>query len=383
MIEPHGGKLVNRCVGKERLERRLEEAKEMASVELDRRESSDLELIGYGAYSPLEGFMTYGDYESVLHDKRLGSGLPWTLPITLATDEDDLREGEEIALEDDRNILGIMHIEEIYKWDKHKEALMVYGTKDIVHPGVGYVYSKKEKLLGGKIELLSIPSHGACSKYFLMPTETRKVISGKGWKRVVGFQTRNPIHRAHEYVQKCALEMADGLFIQPLVGERKKGDVAEDVMLKTYEIVVSRYYNKDRVLLCVLPASMRYAGPREAIFHAIVRKNYGCTHFIIGRDHAGVGKFYGPYDAQHIFDEFGEEELKIAPLFFDNAFYCKACGGMATEKTCPHDDSTRLVCSGTEIRERLKKGRDIPDSIMRREVVEILRRYYSDDRDGN
>jgi len=380
MIKPHGGRLVDRCIGKEKLERRLEEAKEMESVELDARESSDLELMGYGAYSPLEGFMIHGDYKSVLYGKRLENGLPWTLPITLATDEDTLREGEEIALENDRNIMGIMHIEEIYGWDKEREASMVYGTKDTSHPGVEYTYSRKEKLLGGKIELLSCPSHKVYSKYFLLPAETRKVISDKGWKRIVGFQTRNPIHRAHEYVQKCALETVDGLFIQPLVGERKRGDVAADVMLKTYEVAINKYYNRDRVLLCILPAPMRYAGPREAIFHAIVRKNYGCTHFIIGRDHAGVGNFYGPYEAQQIFDEFGSEELGVTPIFFSNAFYCRACGGMATEKICPHDASMRLIFSGTEIRERLKKGEDIPDSVMRGEVAEILKRYYMSDR---
>ncbi len=370
MVEPHGGKLVNRCFGKEK----IEEAEEMESVELDGRESADLELIGYGAYSPLQGFMCRDNYESVLERMRLKDGTVWSIPVTLATDRKDLREGDKIILLTNGKPVGRMKIDEKYRWDKEKEALYVYGTADASHPSVSYTCLRKEFLIGGKVELITISKN---FKHFLTPTETRSIIEKKGWKKVVAFQTRNALHRAHEYIQKCALEACDGLMIQPLVGERKKGDIPVDIMLKTYEVAIENYYNKDRVLLCVLPAAMHYAGPREAISHAIIRKNYGATHFIVGRDHAGVGNFYGPYDAQKIFYNFSREELGIEPIFFENAFYCKRCGSMATEKTCPHHESDRVVFSGTMIRETLKSGKDVPREVLRKEVYEILKVHYT------
>jgi len=361
MIEPHGGKLVNRMCRAERIEQKLE---------MDAREASDLELLGCGAYSPLDGFMCKNDYELVLREMRLENGIVWPMPITIASDE---KMNGDVALTFEGRVVGAMEVEESFSWDREKESESVYGTTDVSHPGVAYTLGRKKYLLGGKVKVFSIRQWA----YPYIPEQTRGVIGKKGWKRVAAFQTRNAVHRAHEYVQKCALEICDGLMVQPLVGEKKEGDVPSDVMLKSYEMVVDRYYNRDRVLLAVLPAAMRYAGPKEAIFHAIVRKNYGATHFIVGRDHAGVGKFYGPYDAQRIFDDFSREELGIVPLCFENAFYCRACGSMATEKTCGHSKEERIELSGTMIRKNLSEGRDVPEDVLRREVVELLKEYYS------
>ncbi len=364
MIDPHGGKLVNRM-------RSEEDVSDLQKVELDQREASDLELLGYGGYSPLEGFMCRNDYEHVLEEMRLESGIVWSLPITLSSDE---KLNGEVALSHGGKALGILEVEEVFEWDKEREAAFVYGTTNMEHPGVRYTMGRKKHLLGGKVRVFSVTPWD----HPYMPRQTRDIIEKKGWKSVVAFQTRNAIHRAHEYVQKCALEMCDGLMVQPLVGEKKQGDLPSETILKSYEIAIDRYYNRDRVLLAVLPAAMRYAGPREAIFHAIVRKNYGATHFIVGRDHAGVGSFYGPYDAQKIFDSFSREELGIAPLCFENAFYCRACGSMATEKTCGHEKSERIELSGTMVRKNLSEGRDVPKEVMRREVVDLLKEYYSD-----
>jgi sulfate adenylyltransferase (EC 2.7.7.4) len=368
MIVAHGGKLINRIS-------ECKEISDMEKIELDSREASDLELIGYGGYSPLEGFMCREDYESVLDNMRLKNGIVWSLPITLATERNDLKEGDEIALLAKKKAVGRMRIEEKYRWNKEKEALKAYGTTDASHPGVRYTYSRKKFLVGGKVEITEIIARKF--KHFLAPAETRNFIKKKGWKKVVAFQTRNAIHRAHEYIQKCALETCDGLMVQPLVGETKKGDTPYSLILKTYEVAIENYYNKDRVLLCVLPAAMHYAGPKEAIFHAIVRKNYGATHFIVGRDHAGVGNFYGPYDAQRIFDDFTREELGIEPIFFENAFYCKRCGSMATHKTCSHDRSEHIVFTGTMVRETLRSGNKVPEEVLRKEVYELLKEYYN------
>jgi len=375
-IPPHGGRLVNRL--SQGAEREAEEhlVRTAPRLVLDAWAISDLELIAVGAFSPLEGFMGKDDYESVLHRKRLANGLPWTIPITLAVTRsvaDRLAEGEPVALTDAQGrALGLLYLEHKYRADKEREARLVFATTDPAHPGVRRLFETGEVYLAGKISLLERPEHREYQAHWLDPADARRVFHQKGWRTIVGFQTRNPIHRAHEYIQKCALEIADGLFLHPLVGETKSDDLPTEVRMRCYEVLLRHYYPRDRVVLGVYPAAMRYAGPREAVFHAIVRKNYGCTHFIVGRDHAGVGNYYGSFDAHRIFEEFDPEELGIMPLFFDNAFYCRRCGGMATAKTCPHGESERLTLSGTEVRRRLRAGEPLPPEFTRPEVAEVL-----------
>ena len=374
-IAPHGGKLVNRLVTKDQEDTLKEKAEKLKKIALSAKEVSDLEMIATGALSPLEGFMVKKDYDNVVENMRLYSGLPWTIPITLSTTKeiaDGLEEWEDIALTHNDEVLAILHLEEKYPYDKKKEAKLVYKTTDTEHPGVAALYEQKDILLGGKITVLKLLKHENFAEYHLTPVETRKLFAKKGWERVVAFQTRNPIHRAHEYIQKCALEMVDGLLIHPLVGETKEGDIPADVRMKCYEEIIEHYYPKDRVVLAVFPAYMRYAGPREAIFHAIVRKNYGCTHFIVGRDHAGVGDYYGTYEAQEIFNEFEEVELTIIPLMFEHAFFCNQCKHMATKKTCPHDSKEHVFLSGTKVRKMLSEGDIPPEEFTRPEVCKLL-----------
>lgn len=372
----HGGKLVNReLAGHEReiMEEKLSTIK--AAIKLDDRQISDLDMIAVGAFSPLQGFMGKADYDNVLQNMRLANGLPFSIPVTLAVIADqaaELKEGQDVLLQDSKGKnVAVLHLEEKFKQDKEKEAQLVYLTTDSAHPGVKYIKNTPDTLLGGKISLLE-RAPARFSQYAMDPAESRKVFQEKGWRRVVGFQTRNPVHRAHEYIQKCALEVVDGLFLHPLVGATKEDDIPADVRMKCYEILLGNYYPKDRVVLGVLPAAMRYAGPREAIFHAIIRKNYGCTHFIVGRDHAGVGDYYGSFDAHYIFDEFEPGELGITPLFFDYTFYCKHCGGMASYKTCPHDSSEHVSLSGTKVRQMLKDGQLPPEEFSRPEVANVL-----------
>ncbi|KKN16475.1 hypothetical protein LCGC14_0975490 [marine sediment metagenome] len=373
---PHGGKLVNRePAGRERevLEHKIKSVKD--SIKLDDRQMADLDLIAVGAFSPLEGFIGKADYDSVLQNMRLSSGLPFSIPITLAVEESEaakLTEGEDVLLQDSSGkTVGVLHLEEKYKQDKEKEAQLVYRTTDTDHPGVKYLQDTGDILLGGKISLLE-RAPVVFGEYAFDPAESRAKFKENGWRRVVGFQTRNPVHRAHEYIQKCALEAVDGLFLHPIVGATKDDDIPADVRMNCYNVLLDNYYPKNRVVLGTLPAAMRYAGPREAIFHAIVRKNYGCTHFIVGRDHAGVGNYYGSFDAHAIFDEFEEGELGITPLFFDYTFYCKHCGGMASYKSCPHDSSEHISLSGTKVREMLKEGKLPPAEFSRPEVAQIL-----------
>ena len=375
-IAPHGGQLVDRTVPAEERDERLREAAELPKVSLGSRTVSDLQMISTGAFSPLEGFMLREEYESVVEEMRLPDGLVWSLPVTLATDEETartLKEGSEVALtHGDGEPVATMLLRERYPYDKEREAQMVYRTTDGEHPGVAALYKQGEVLLGGEVEFIQTTDRGPFPGYYYEPGELRAAFVEKGWRRVVGFQTRNPVHRAHEYIQKSALETVDGLLLNPLVGETKSDDIPADVRMRSYETILEQYYPRDRTMLAVFPAAMRYAGPREAIFHALCRKNYGCTHFIVGRDHAGVGSYYGTYDAQHIFEEFEPEELGITPLMFEHAFFCLNCGGMATTKTCPHDKDAHVFFSGTRVREMLSRGEYPPPEFSRPEVVEVL-----------
>ena len=375
-IKPHGGKLINRIAQGNEREELLKKAGGLHKIHLTDREISDLELIATGGFSPLEGFMNEKDYHSVMDNKRLANGLVWTIPVLLAVNADeakDIKVGQWVCLPDESgNLLAVMEVSDKFKHAKEKEAETVYKTKDLAHPGVDVVMKQGEICLGGKITLLNRPQHPDFRHLRKDPSETREYFKQKGWRRVVAFQTRNPIHRAHEYLQKCALEITDGLFLHPLVGATKGDDVPADIRVRSYEVILNEYYPKERVLLAAFPGAMRYAGPREAIFHALVRKNYGCTHFIVGRDHAGVGKYYGTFDAHHIFDEFTREDLDITPLFFDHAFYCKKCMGMASTKTCPHDATHHVSLSGTKVRELLQAGQCPPPEFSRAEVAKIL-----------
>lgn len=375
-IPAHGGKLINReLTGVER-EALLANVPAMPKIILKSREISDLEMIGNGAFSPLEGFMCEDDYISVRDNMHLSSGLPWTIPVTLsATDEmaESWSQGTDIALyESDDHLLGVLHLKEKFRYDKEREAERVYLTTETAHPGVAALYAQGDWLLGGKVSLVARPRNPEFPAYRLDPAQTREAFNRKGWRRVVAFQTRNPIHRAHEYIIKCALEVVDGLLLHPLVGETKSDDISASVRMLCYEAMLENYFPQTRSLLAVNPASMRYAGPREAVFHAIIRKNYGCTHFIVGRDHAGVGNYYGTYDAHYIFNEFDSEALGITPMFFDHSFYCRRCEGMASNKTCPHDSSHHVTLSGTKVRQMLAQGEAPPMEFSRPEVAAIL-----------
>jgi sulfate adenylyltransferase len=375
-IPAHGGRLISReAAGIER-ETLLDRVGGMPRLTLPPREVSDLEMIAIGAFSPLEGFMCEDDYISVRGNKHLASGLPWTIPVTLSTTDElagQFQEGQDIALyAPEEHLLGVLHLQQKFRYDKEREAERVYLTTEAAHPGVKALYEQGDWLLGGPISLINRPRNSAFPEYRLDPRQTRDAFNKKGWKRVVAFQTRNPIHRAHEYIIKCALESVDGLLLHPLVGETKSDDIPADVRMRCYEVMLQHYFPRTRTLLAVNPAAMRYAGPREAVFHAIIRKNYGCTHFIVGRDHAGVGNYYGTYDAHYIFGEFDPELLAITPMFFDHSFFCRRCASMATNKTCPHDSSEHLTLSGTKVREMLSHGELPPPEFSRPEVAAIL-----------
>jgi sulfate adenylyltransferase len=377
-IAPHGGTLINRICSPDQKAEFLDQADHLPRVCLDERALSDLELIAIGGFSPLTGFMGKADYDRVVNEMHLANGLPWSIPITLSVSAEvaaSLSEGSLVRLDaPDGRFAGVMHLSEKYAYDKLHEALHVYRTNEEKHPGVKVVYNQGEMNLAGDVWLLDRYPHPHFPTYQIDPIESRALFREKGWKTIVGFQTRNPIHRAHEYIQKCALETVDGLFLHPLVGATKEDDIPADVRMRCYEILLEKYFPLDRVILAINPAAMRYAGPREAIFHALVRKNYGCTHFIVGRDHAGVGDYYGTYDAQYIFDEFEPDELGIVPMKFEHAFYCKRTEQMATNKTSPSGPEDRVHLSGTKVREMLRRGELPPPEFSRPEVAAELAR---------
>jgi sulfate adenylyltransferase len=381
-ILPHGGQLINRIVTSAERDEFLDQKEHLPRVQLDDRAASDLVMIAIGGFSPLNGFMEQNDYEKVVEDMRLASGLPWAIPVTLSVTEEvaePLKEGSWVRLDDSEgNFIGVLELTQKYRYNKAHEAVNVYRTDDQKHPGVQVVYEQGNINLAGPVWLLERQPHPQFPNYQLDPQQSRQLFLERGWQTIVGFQTRNPIHRAHEYIQKCALEVVDGLFLHPLVGVTKSDDIAADVRMRCYEIMIDRYFPQDRVILAINPSAMRYAGPREAIFHALIRKNYGCTHFIVGRDHAGVGDYYGTYDAQYIFDEFKPGELGIVPMKFEHAFFCTRTQQMATTKTSPSGPEERIHLSGTKVREMLRRGELPPPQFSRPEVAAELIRAMQD-----
>ncbi len=379
LISPHGGRLVDRVLRGEAREEARGRALSLKRIALNARTMSDVELLAVGAYSPLEGFMGRTNYESVLRDMRLASGLPWTVPITLAVrraDADTLKEGEDVALVTPwEEPLAIFHLEERFPYDGREEARLVYGTEDPRHPGAAYQLTRGDVLLAGAVDLITRPPLKGFESYRLDPAETRARFQELGWRTVVGFQSQHPIHRAHEYIQKCALEPLDGLLIHPLVGMTKLDEVPSEVRVRCYQILVEQYYPKDRVVLAVFPGALRYAGPQETVFHALVRKNYGCTHFIVGREYAAVERASSPLSVDELFRRFAPEELGVVPLFFDETFYCRRCEAVTSSKTCPHNPSDRMALSGALIRELLGRGEPLPAEFTRPEVAEILRNW--------
>ncbi|AFY81368.1 sulfate adenylyltransferase [Oscillatoria acuminata] len=377
-IAPHGGHLINRIVSPAQKQEFLAQGETMPRLQLSDRALCDLILIAIGGFSPLTGFMDQKDYDPVVTDMRLGNGLPWSVPITLPVSEEiaePLKEGSWVRLDDtEGKFVGVLELTQKYRYNKALEAVNVYRTEDQKHPGVKVLYEQGPINLAGPIWLLDREAHPQFPDYQIDPAQSRELFREKGWKSIVAFQTRNPIHRAHEYITKCALESVDALFLHPLVGVTKGDDIPADVRMRCYEILMEKYYPKDRVILAINPAAMRYAGPREAIFHALLRKNYGCTHFIVGRDHAGVGDYYGTYDAQHIFEEFEPGELGIVPMKFEHAFFCKLTKSMATTKTSPSNPDQRIHLSGTKVREMLRNGELPPPEFSRPEVAAELAR---------
>ncbi len=375
MIRPHGGSLTNRVArGRER-DRLEEESRELPSIVINDELAMDCQNIARGVFSPLTGFVGSRDYENILDHMRLSNDVPWTIPIILDVEESRARELDEqdrVALTNQGDLIAVMDVEEIFPLDKKRHAQAVFGTKDSRHPGVAKTFSRGDFLIGGDISLVD-PPPSSYPNLHLMPLETRILFREKGWRTVVGFQTRNVPHLGHEYLQKTALSFTDGVMINPVIGRKKSGDFKDDLIIEAYQALMENYYLKERAVLVILQFEMRYAGPREAILHAIMRKNHGCTHFIVGRDHAGVGNYYPPFAAQEIFEEF--PDLGISPLFFKSFFHCRRCRGVANEKTCPHPPEDHINFSGTRIREMLDRNERPPPEIMRPEIADIVLKW--------
>ena len=375
LISAHGGTLVNRVKSRGELGLSDHDLKNLPQLELSDARFADLECIATGVYSPLTGFLSSADHARIVAEMRLENGVPFSIPITLGVPDGSSYMGR-IVLTRAGQPVGLLEVAEQYTPDRDAEAWAVYGTNDAVHPGVAALMAQEPVNLAGDVWLFELP-RGAFPGQHFTPLETRALFAERGWKSVVAFQTRNPVHRAHEYLHRVALETIDGLFLNPLVGETKSDDVPASTRMKAYKVLLENYYPEPRVLLGVYPAAMRYAGPREAILHAISRKNYGCTHFIVGRDHAGVGTYYGTYDAQRIFENFSLEEIGIEIIKFEHTFYCKTCAAVASSRTCPHGASHHVALSGTRVRELLRDGAALPPEFSRPEVAEVLREAYA------
>jgi sulfate adenylyltransferase len=380
IIPPHGGQLVNRIADAAEAGQLKAQAASLPSITLSTKQACDLEMIAIGAFSPLIGFVKEADFKGICTDMRLTDGTVWPIPITLSVDEQvkaTLSVDSRAALKhSDGTLLAVIDVEDIYAHDKKLEIPNVFGTEDEAHPGVKQVIDEGEWCVGGPIHVITVTPEKEpgeqFTEYRLPPAKTRQAFVDKGWHTISAFQTRNPIHRAHEYLTKCALEITDGLLIHPLVGETKEGDIPADVRMECYTTIIENYYVKERTMLTVLPAAMRYAGPREAVVHALVRQNYGISHFIVGRDHAGVGDYYGTYDAQAIFDQFNEGDIQIEPLKFEHAAYSKKAQGMVSSKTFPKIKGDQIFLSGTKVRELLQKGDRPPVEFSRPEVADVL-----------
>jgi len=381
MISPHGGTLVSRLIPRDERDELRAYARTLPVIDMNAREASDLLLIAIGAMSPLEGFMGEAAYNTVLEHMRLPSGVVWSLPVTLAVSDESLsRRATPFAAalrSPEGEIVGVMSVEELYRPDRQREAALALGTGDEAHPGVQYLKSIGATYAGGKVWMIERGRTGSFADRELDPAETRDLFAQKKWDKVCAFQTRNPIHRAHEYLIKCALEIVDGFLIHPAMGETKSDDVPASARMDCYLALIEHYFPAGNVALAAFPYAMRYAGPREAILHALIRQNYGCTHFIVGRDHAGVGNYYGTYDAQKLFGRFAPGEIAITPVMFEHSFYCKRCGGMASQKTCPHAAADRVALSGTKVREMLVNGDALPEEFTRPEIAAILQRHYA------
>jgi sulfate adenylyltransferase len=375
MIRPHGGVLIESEMTEEKRNKTLEEIDDFFKIQMDAEQTQEVENIAQGVFSPLEGFLTKNDYESVLEHSRLSSDVPWTIPIILDIPEEianTVKSGDSVALMGSNGPSAIMAVEDIYQIDKKKHAQTVFGTTDINHPGVSRTEEKNDYLIGGKLEVIQ-PQSNPFDNYYLKPKESRVLFQEMGWEKVVAFQTRNPPHVGHEYVQKAALTIVDGLLINPIIGKKKQGDFRDDVILESYKALIDNYYPKKHAVMSILKTEMRYGGPKEAIHHSIMRKNFGCTHFIVGRDHAGVGDYYGPYDAHKIFNEF--PDLEIEPIFFRSFSHCKICGGPVNDKICPHTPDNHIFFKGTMVREIVSTGNIPPKEMMRPEVVNVIKGY--------
>ncbi|MHB1301385.1 MAG: sulfate adenylyltransferase [Burkholderiales bacterium] len=384
LVSPHGGGPLNPLfLEGDSLSEERKRAGGLPKVRVSSREKGDLVMLGIGGFTPLDGFMTRADWSSVCDGMKTANGLFWPIPITLSVDRDtahSIRTGSDIALvdPDDEDILAILSVTEKYEIDKAHECATVFGTTDIEHPGVRMVMEQGEVNLAGRVKVLS--QGGFPEKYgslFMSPGETRALFESMGWSRVAAFQTRNPMHRSHEYLAKVAIEVSDGVLIHSLLGQLKPGDIPADVRTKAISVLAENYFVEKTIVQAGYPLDMRYAGPREALLHALFRQNYGCSHLIVGRDHAGVGSYYGPFDAHHIFDKIPKGSLETQPLKIDWTFWCYRCGGMASARTCPHGDADRLLLSGTKLRKMLSEGSEVPAEFSRPEVLEVLRAYYA------